>query len=246
MTNCLPKAKGQPSESGGSLQYWRQRFPDIAELRQENPSRNRQFTVTLKGRIMLPEIREGKREVPMVEGRKVSNRAAKQSNNRYSRGILIFLFFWYIVGPVISGLIHSVAGIVGITNFYRGPEPWMNTAGSLTGAVVGVFFAVKRIKSNIPWKMTAYRRALLFGCFYFVFQQIWLVFLFGIGDLGSPSKILTSLLTALDYVIRFPSAIFIEGYWTLLVNSAVWAAGFSLILKMLEKKKSGRLPTRDN
>jgi hypothetical protein len=188
---------------------------------------------------------EGKRGLPTVEDSQVSS-AAKQSSNRYSRGILIFLFFWYIVGPVIGGIIHLTAGIIGITDFHKGPEPWTYTAGSLIGIAAGVFFAVKRIRTNIPWKMTAYRRALLFACFYFVFQELWIVFLFGVGDILSPSKALKTILVALNHVIRFPSAIFGEGYWTLFLNSVCWAAGFYFVLKVIEKKRSGRPVVADN
>jgi hypothetical protein len=181
----------------------------------------------------------------MVEDSQVSG-ATKRVSNRYSRGILIFLFFWYIVGPVIGGIIHLSAGIIGLADFHKAPEAWANSAGSLIGAAVGVFFAVKRIRTNIPWKMTAYRRALMFACFYFVFQELWIIFLFGMGDLLSPSQALKTIFTALNYVIRFPSAIFAEGYWTLFLDSLCWAAGFYFALKIIEKKKSGRPVVHDN
>jgi hypothetical protein len=172
--------------------------------------------------------------------------ATKQSSNKYLRGFLIFLFFWYFAGPVIGGIIHLSAGIIGIGDFHSGPGTSANLAGSFIGAAIGLFFAVKRIRTNRPWKMTAYRRALMFACFYFVFQELWIVFLFAIGELSSPSKALTAILTALNYVIRFPSAIFGEGYWTLFLDSVCWAAGFYFVLKITEKKKPGRPVVHDN
>jgi hypothetical protein len=174
----------------------------------------------------------------MVEDNNISSPAIKQSNNKYSRGILIFLFFWYIVGPVIDGLINFIAGIIGTDVYSIGP--WINLAGSLIGIALGIFFAIKRIRTNVPWKMTAYSKALMFGCFYFVFQQTWMIILFGVGELLSPSKALTSILPSLTYVIRFPSAFLGEGYWAPLMDSVIWATGFYLILKIIEKKKSGR------
>jgi hypothetical protein len=175
--------------------------------------------------------------IPMVEDSKAGSSAVKQSDSRYLRGFLIFLFFWYFVGPVIGGIIHLSAGIVGITDFHSGPGTWANSAGSLIGAAIGLFFAVRRIRTNTPWKMTAYRRALMFACFYFVFQELWIVFLFGIGELLSPAKALKTILVALNYVIRFPSAFFSQGYWTLFIDSLCWAAGFYLVLKIIEKKR---------
>jgi hypothetical protein len=66
--------------------------------------------------------------------------------------------------------------------------PWTSPAGSLIGTAIGLFFSVKRSGTNIPRNISVHRKALMFGFFYFVFKEIWIIFLFGIGGLFSASK----------------------------------------------------------
>ncbi len=138
--------------------------------------------------------------------------------SKYLRVILIFFFFYAFVGQVISNFLADLAATVGIEN-----GVWVGTVGALIGALLGLILAIRRIKTNIPWKMTPLKIALMIGCFQFALQQIWLTLLFALGETshGGPASA-SRMLTVIDDIIRFPSVFLRLKHWTLLLSSTFW------------------------
>jgi hypothetical protein len=156
--------------------------------------------------------------------------------SKYLRAILIFFFFYVFVGQVVSNFLADLAATVGIEN-----GGWAGMVGGFMGALLGLILAMRRVKTNISWRMTPLRIALIIGCFHFALQQFWLTLLFALGETshGAPAST-THMLTVIDDIIRFPSLFLRLEDWTLLLSSTFWVlvsyCVFVLINRMRVRK----------
>ncbi len=157
---------------------------------------------------------------------------------KYLRGILIFIFFYVFVGPVISNFLADLVAVVGAGN-----GSWAGMVGGFVGALLGLLLAIRRIKTDIPWKMTPSKIALMIGCFHFVLQEFWLTLMFALGENshgGGPaeSASATHILTVMDDIIRFPSLFFRQEHWTLLLSSTFWVIVSYCVLVLINGMKA--------
>ncbi len=169
--------------------------------------------------------------------------------HKYLKALLIFIFYWWIVGPVINGIVYLATWAIGIKDISRYPDTWIGWVGALIAIALGGFFAVKRIRTNTHWRMTPLRKAIMFGCFYYSVQHAWEILIFGLGDMGHLPEGSSNIVTALDHLILFPSIFSEERFQKGLdiskglaihhvnayLNSAFWSSVFYMIQKIIKK-----------
>ena len=151
--------------------------------------------------------------------------------NNYIKAILLFLFFQFPLASVLRGAMTDVGGIVGIEDTF-----WINIAGGFAGTVMGTMAMIKRVRSDAPWILTPFGKTIVFGFLHYGFQELWLISLSGVGSNGSPQTS-ANILTAFDYLIRFPSWIFPDKHWALFLSTFFWSAVFFYVISLAEKKK---------
>ena len=171
--------------------------------------------------------------------------------NRFAAAVIIFVFFWAIVGPVCVGLLTLFTLATGLVNdISSGSGLWTVQAGSLAGTFLGLFFAAQRIRTNIPWKLSILEKSAIFGCVYYVAQALWLLLVFSItGPKGA-----SAVIKAVDFVVRFPSSIYKINpknsltlhYAGLLVTSIFWAVVFYLIVPYLKRNTGKDSPSKQS
>ncbi len=161
--------------------------------------------------------------------------------NKYLRGVLIFFFFYAFVGQVISNFLADLAATVGI-----GTGIWVGMAGGLAGALLGLFLALRRIKTNTPWRMTPLKIALMIGCFHFALQQFWLILLFALGETSHRAPVsasATHMLTVVDDIIRFPFPFLRLEHWSLLLSSTFWAIVSYCVFVLIDRLRATKSRT---
>ncbi len=162
--------------------------------------------------------------------------------NRFAAAVLIFVFFWAVVGPVCVGLLTLFALATGLVrDISQGPGLWTVQAGSLLGTSLGLFFAAQRIRKNAPFKLTPLTKSVMFGCAYYVAQALWLLLLFAIsGPTGAGAAA-----SVMDFAVRFPASLLGAGkdsltlhYAGLFISAVFWAAVFHLAARYVRKLRA--------
>ncbi len=154
--------------------------------------------------------------------------------------MLVFLFFYLFVGPVLADLLANLALTIGARNLV-----WIGTWGGPMGALVGMVPAVRSIRTDIPWRMTPLRLAFMIGCFHFALQRFWLILLLVLGESyhstgASESVLSTKTLTIVDDLLRFPSVLLRQGQWAALLSSTFWALLCLGVLILMRKIEGSR------
>jgi hypothetical protein len=159
--------------------------------------------------------------------------------NKYFRAFLIFLFFFWFIDGLVDGFWYLVAQLFDIGNLQEFNR-WIYIASSLIVIALGIYFAVKRIRTDTPWKMTPFHKALVFGIIYYTIQLWWLVFSFAFHFGNTVPKTFLYIYSTASYVVRFPG-IFLPlplGQFGIFLNCIFWGTVFYYSFLTIEKIKS--------